>query len=93
MRIAQAGESAPPSNGAAPSTPGSQINLRVAATDGLNLRSGPGLGNPIMATLSYGAALRSFGEGTRRDGYDWLPVADMTTGRTGYVAGEYCTVV
>ena len=83
MRIAQTGATVVTAD-AVPA------HLRVTATDGLNLRMAPGTSSPILATLAFGASLQATGQGVQQDGHIWLPVTDVTSGRTGYVAQEYC---
>ncbi len=92
MRVGQTGTRVGSSAEGGSSPPPGQVRLWVTATDGLNLRTAPGLNNPILVALSYGAALRSTGVGVQRDGHVWIPVTDVASGRTGYVAQEYCAI-
>lgn len=75
-----------------PRTPASVGQLRVTPTAGLNLRVGPGLGRPVVTTLVRGTVLTVHGPPEGRDGYIWVPVVVIGTGRYGFVAREYCDV-
>ena len=61
----------------------------VVATDSLTLRGGPGAGNPAVATLASGTALKLLAGPTGPAGDTWWRVTDGS--RAGYVAGAWLT--
>jgi uncharacterized protein YgiM (DUF1202 family) len=61
----------------------------VTNTSGLRLRSAPGLGSTVLASLGYGTLLRYLSYGGWADGYEWLEVLVESTGREGYVAAIF----
>ncbi len=63
----------------------------AVATPGLRLRSGPGLGYKILASLSKGARVQRLASGGRADGYDWVKVRVVSSGKTGFVAFKFLT--
>lgn len=58
-------------------------------TDQLNVRSGPGLGYPLIARLDQGRYVAITGESIAADGYDWVPLASPV----GWVAQAYLGAV
>ena len=67
-------------------TPGDEL---VVATDALNLRAGPGLGEEVLTVLFTGDFLVVQDGPESADGYLWYEV-DSDAG-TGWVAGAYLT--
>jgi hypothetical protein len=68
----------------------------VAPNDTLNVRSGPGVSNPVIAELSPRAAgLRLIGEGENVNGWLWVPIetSDAVSGwvNSRYLTGELAT--
>ncbi len=57
-------------------------------TANLNMRTGPGTGYKIKATLPKGTRVSLTGPSQRSGGFDWYPVAINGIG-TGWVAGKY----
>jgi uncharacterized protein YgiM (DUF1202 family) len=57
-------------------------------TDRLNLRSRPGTGRSVLATLTQGATLTITGGPERSGGYDWYSVSSSTYGE-GWCAGDF----
>lgn len=71
------------------SAPGFAVgDIATVATDALNLRSGAGLTAPVLRVLDEGASVTVIGSPLWTDGYTWYPVS-VSTGATGWVAGEY----
>ncbi|MCI8454101.1 MAG: SH3 domain-containing protein [Lachnospiraceae bacterium] len=62
----------------------------VNATN-LNVRSGPGTGNQIVARLAYGASVTVTGETTASDGVKWYKLRFVSGSQTltGYASSEY----
>lgn len=56
----------------------------VVATDALNVRSGPGTGNPVIRVLNEGAPVTISGATVMADGLEWAPI-----GSNGWVAVTY----
>ncbi|MDO5415928.1 MAG: SH3 domain-containing protein [Lachnospiraceae bacterium] len=70
---------------------GAERPASVKATT-LNVRSGPGTGNSIVAKLSYGAAVTVLGETAGSDGALWYQIrftGNGGTAATGYASGRY----
>ncbi len=63
----------------------------AVATPGLRLRSVPGLGYKILASLSKGARVERLASGGRADGYEWLKVRVVSSGKVGFVAFKFLT--
>lgn len=61
--------------------------LRVTV-NGLRLRSGPGTGYTVLASLAAGTIVRYLDSGGTANGYSWARVEVESTGRVGYVALE-----
>lgn len=58
----------------------------VVNTNGSRLRSGPGTGYRILASLAKGTQVRYLAWGGRANGYDWAKVQVVATGATGFIA-------
>lgn len=58
------------------------------STNVLNLRSGPGLANSIVARLTYGMTVEIVGDPQAADGLSWVLVMTKAQQR-GWVAGQY----
>jgi uncharacterized protein YgiM (DUF1202 family) len=63
--------------------------VRIVNSDGLRLRSAPGLGSSTITSLALGTAVNYLGAGGYVDGYDWSQVEVRATGTVGYVASQY----
>jgi len=76
-------------NGGAPvvATSGARGTASVI-TNILNMRSGPGLGNSIVARLTYGMTVEIVGDPQAADGLSWVLVMTKSQQR-GWVAGQY----
>jgi uncharacterized protein YgiM (DUF1202 family) len=61
----------------------------VVTTNGLRLRSGPGTGYSVLASLSKGTEVRFLESGGRANGYDWGKFEVVSTGRVGYLAFQF----
>lgn len=57
-------------------------------TSNVNMRTGPGTGYKIMATLPKGTRVSVMGTPRRSGGYDWYPIAVYGIG-AGWVAGKF----
>jgi len=63
--------------------------LRVTV-NGLRLRSGPGTGKGVIASLAKGTVVRNlFAEAVKANGYTWIKVEVDSTGAVGWVASEF----
>ena len=61
-------------------------------TDTVNMRTGPGTGYRIIATLPEDTRVSIIGAPRRSGGYDWYPVAVFGNG-TGWIAGKFLTPI
>jgi uncharacterized protein YraI len=69
-------------------TPAFPVGSTVYTTAALNLRSGAGLGYPVIVVLWSGAPLTVTGNPVAADGYTWYPIR-TGYGTTGWVASAY----
>lgn len=60
----------------------------IVNSEGSRLRSGPGLGYGIIASLSRGTEAQYISDGGWSDGYQWYQVKVYASGKTGYVASS-----
>ena len=65
----------------------------AVATQGLRLRSGPGLRFGVLASLSKGTNVEYLAWGGMADGYDWARVRVISSGKTGFVAYTFLTSI
>lgn len=65
--------------------PGADVHV---ATDLLNLRSGPGLGDSVIDVYPGGTAATVRDNAVLRDGYTWIPV-EVSDGTQGWFAATY----
>jgi len=65
----------------------------AVATQGLRLRSGPGLRYSILASLSKGTNVEYLAWGGTADGYDWAKVRVISSGKIGFVAFRFLTSI
>ncbi|MBI2845535.1 MAG: SH3 domain-containing protein, partial [Chloroflexi bacterium] len=70
---------------------GSIVRVQGTGTQGLLLRSGPGLSNPSLILISEGTVLQIRGGPQLADGYTWWQVS--FEGGTGWVAGDFLAPV
>jgi uncharacterized protein YraI len=61
---------------------------RIVNTEGARLRSGPGTGYSIVATLAKGTEVRYLAYGGSANGYVWHKVLVLATGKQGYIAAS-----
>lgn len=67
---------------------------KIQVIDGpLNMRTGPGLGYGIVASLGTWTNLCVTGTGNVVDGHTWYPVEVLTTKERGSVAARFCGLV
>ena len=59
----------------------------VTASDGLNIRSGPGTDHRVLRAVSKGAKVRNYGYYTERNGAKWYYIRIGAT--TGFVHSDY----
>jgi uncharacterized protein YgiM (DUF1202 family) len=60
-------------------------------SNNVNIRSGPGTGNPVITQLDYGALGEVIGGPTSANGYVWYQI-QYGTSSTGWVAGLYLSL-
>ncbi len=60
----------------------------IVNTAGTRLRSGPGTGYGIVASLARGTEVRYLADGGTADGYRWYKVRVLATGREGFVSAS-----
>jgi len=60
----------------------------IVNTAGARLRSGPGTGYAILASLAKGTEVRYLADGGTANGYRWSKVKVLSTGKEGYVAAS-----
>lgn len=58
----------------------------IVNTAGSRLRSGPGTGYAVIASLPKGTEVRYLSLGGTANGYTWYQVKVLSTGKTGYIA-------
>jgi uncharacterized protein YgiM (DUF1202 family) len=85
--LQRSGSTAPPPR-ASTFPAGSDV---VVNTDSLNMRSGPGTRQPVVATLPTNAPLTVTAGPTAANGYQWYSVSSPTFG-AGWVAGQFLTL-
>jgi uncharacterized protein YgiM (DUF1202 family) len=68
--------------------PGFPEGAWVWTTSDVNLRSGPGLGNGVIATYGYHEAAYVISGPQSVDGYNWYKVEMANDGNVGWMAGE-----
>lgn len=61
-------------------------DMRVVNTEGARLRSGPGTGYGILASLAKGTEAQYLDYGGSANGYEWHRVKVVSSGAVGYVA-------
>lgn len=71
-----------------PDSPSFPAGANVLTTAALNVRSGAGVGFPVVVTLWSGAPLTVTGAPAVAGGYTWYPIR-TGYGTTGWVAGEF----
>src|SRR5688500_6986847 len=64
-------------------------DMYVVARSAIRLRSGPGIGYAILATLAMGTVVEYLAAGGSADGYEWAKVRVASSGKTGFVAFPY----
>lgn len=60
----------------------------IVNTAGTRLRSGPGTGYSVLASLAYGTEVRYLADSGSANGYRWSKVKVLATGQEGYVAAS-----
>ena len=76
------------------SAPTQAVTVDVALDDadgGLNMRSGPGTSNEVIATFARGKELFTTGECTPVNATDWWQVTTSDGGQTGWVSSRFLT--
>lgn len=61
-------------------------DTRIVNTEGARLRSGPGTGYSILASLSKGTEVQYLSYGGSANGYEWHKVKVIATGKEGFIA-------
>lgn len=59
---------------------------RIVNTSGARLRSGPGTGYAVVASLAKGTEVRYLAYGGSANGYEWHKVLVLATGKQGFIA-------
>ena len=65
------------------------VDIYTVVSGPLNMRSGPGLGYSILATLPVGTKIEVIDDGGTANGYHWVEVWVSSLGKTGFVASEF----
>jgi uncharacterized protein YgiM (DUF1202 family) len=63
----------------------------VVNSNNVNIRSGPGTGNPVIDQLSTGATAQVIGGPSAGNGYTWYQIQYQTS-LTGWIAGMYLSL-
>jgi uncharacterized protein YraI len=63
-------------------------DIRIVNTEGARLRSGPGTGYTVLASLSKGTEVRYLAYGGSANGYEWHKVKVVSSGKEGFVASS-----
>lgn len=61
-------------------------DIRIVNAEGARLRSGPGTGYSILASLAKGTEVQYLAYGGSANGYEWHKVKVVATGREGFIA-------
>ena len=61
-------------------------DIRIVNTEGARLRSGPGTGYSVLASLAKGTEVRYLDYGGSANGYEWHRVKVVSSGKEGFVA-------
>ncbi len=69
---------------------GASTTGTVTATDGLNVRSGPGTSYSVLGTLLYGTTITILGTEQDSSGSDWYKINYNSS--TGYISASYVTI-
>jgi uncharacterized protein YraI len=64
-------------------------DARIVNANGVRLRSAPGTGASVVASLASGTVVRYLAYGGWANGYDWHKVRVESTGREGFVAASF----
>ncbi len=64
-------------------------DTRVINTNGVRLRSGPGLGFQVYGPLGIGLAVTLLGSAGTVDGYAWSKIRIQSSGTEGFVASKF----
>jgi uncharacterized protein YgiM (DUF1202 family) len=59
---------------------------RIVNTSGARLRSGPGTGYAVVASLTKGTEVRYLAYGGSANGYEWHKVQVLSSGKQGFIA-------
>jgi uncharacterized protein YraI len=63
-------------------------DTRIVNTEGARLRSGPGTGYTILASLAKGTEVQYLAHGGSANGYEWHKVKVIATGKDGFIAAS-----
>jgi uncharacterized protein YraI len=63
-------------------------DTRIVNTEGARLRSGPGTGYTILASLAKGTEVQYLAYGGSANGYEWHKVKVIATGKDGFIAAS-----
>jgi uncharacterized protein YraI len=63
-------------------------DTRIVNTEGARLRSGPGTGYTILASLAKGTEVQYLAYGGSANGYEWHKVKVIATGKEGFIAAS-----
>ena len=66
----------------------SSTDSRIVNTEGARLRSGPGTGYGIIASLTKGTEVRYIAYGGSANGFEWHKVMVLATGKQGFIAAN-----
>jgi uncharacterized protein YgiM (DUF1202 family) len=69
------------------------VDVYTVVSGPLNLRTGPGLGYTVIASLPIGTHMEIIDSGGWADGYNWVKVWVGSLGLTGFVASEFIAKV
>ena len=61
-------------------------DTRIVNTEGARLRSGPGTGYSILASLAKGTEVQYLAYGGSANGYEWHKVKVISSGKEGFIA-------
>jgi mannosyl-glycoprotein endo-beta-N-acetylglucosaminidase len=61
-------------------------DTRIVNTEGARLRSGPGTGYTILASLAKGTEVQYLAYGGSANGYEWHKVKVLASGKEGFIA-------
>jgi N-acetylmuramoyl-L-alanine amidase len=68
-------------------------DVRKINANGVRLRSAPGTGSSVIASISSGTEVRYLEPGGSASGYEWTKIKVISSGSVGYVASQFLSPI